>query len=338
MRNYVALLALLSFYTAHAQTVYSSCEGDSLLYEKYRYNASTLTLRWVYENDHPSKDSLKISDEIRKRMYRPLFAVHNAITLDARDTIVEMLDVKAMDKHMLKIFCFKCRVDDYWTRDCQKTLNGPRNALFIVNDDYTAYLKAHGVERLHSEGDCTGSDGYAGCRCHYAAQDFLNLLQIKKTIDTSSFIWHDPLWWQFRQYIYDYPGDISIEFHTHYSDLTYYYKWTDISPKEHYWKFRVLKDCRVDYLGAFGDKLPDAVLDTLSDKEFALFPNPVSNILTISGIREDINYILRDATGRIVQEGVSSSRQIDFRHLVQGVYFLSVLNEPYGEVRKIIKY
>lgn len=71
------------------------------------------------------------------------------------------------------------------------------------------------------------------------------------------------------------------------------------------------------------------------DRNIALYPNPSSNVVEISGIKKTENYQITDSTGKIMQSGsVSTNQKLNIQSLTNGVYFLKLEN---AEIIKFIK-
>lgn len=74
---------------------------------------------------------------------------------------------------------------------------------------------------------------------------------------------------------------------------------------------------------------------------FDIFPNPVSQILTISLLHQQQGvYIIYDSYGKLIQKNQipDINTQIDLSHLANGVYYLEVTAGTDRSVRKFIKY
>lgn len=74
---------------------------------------------------------------------------------------------------------------------------------------------------------------------------------------------------------------------------------------------------------------------------FATYPNPAGNQITLeTNLSEDAIYELRDAWGRLIQQGMVQQRQsLDLRSLPDGMYFLRLRYADGREigVEKIVK-
>lgn len=60
--------------------------------------------------------------------------------------------------------------------------------------------------------------------------------------------------------------------------------------------------------------------------EFTVYPNPANEFLFVDGIHEQLSFEIRDNLGRTVKKDVYNG-QIEISDLVQGMYFLIIINE-----------
>jgi hypothetical protein len=80
-------------------------------------------------------------------------------------------------------------------------------------------------------------------------------------------------------------------------------------------------------------------IDEFNSKSFTLYPNPVKDTFTISGVEnlKGINYFITDTSGRIINKGTISDNSnflIEVNNLKKGIYFFSTNN---GYNQKFIK-
>lgn len=78
--------------------------------------------------------------------------------------------------------------------------------------------------------------------------------------------------------------------------------------------------------------------DVADEKETMVYPNPTSGILNIQSPAKVFTDIkLLDITGKVLTPINRSSNQIDLSHYPAGLYFLTVGNNEFREVHKIVK-
>lgn len=80
-----------------------------------------------------------------------------------------------------------------------------------------------------------------------------------------------------------------------------------------------------------------AVNETTKSKEFSVYPNPVSDVLQISGLSEETDYEIYSLTGQKTGEGRTSANKLDVSHLAKGIYFIRFKNKETITRFKFIK-
>jgi len=70
---------------------------------------------------------------------------------------------------------------------------------------------------------------------------------------------------------------------------------------------------------------------------FNLYPNPITNILNIQGIDQDVNFKIYNIQGEIINQGKSVAQQIDTHLLPSGLYIFEIQNEQGIERHKVLK-
>jgi hypothetical protein len=77
--------------------------------------------------------------------------------------------------------------------------------------------------------------------------------------------------------------------------------------------------------------------DSISKSEMAIFPNPVSDILNISGVASDVGFEIYNAAGQKVNEGRTKNKTVNVSHLIKGVYFIQIKEKENSVKLKFIK-
>ena len=80
-----------------------------------------------------------------------------------------------------------------------------------------------------------------------------------------------------------------------------------------------------------------AVNETEKTKEINIYPNPVSDILNISGISSETDFEIYNSVGQKVSSGKIKDDKIDVRQLLKGVYFIQINNKVKTSRLKFIK-
>lgn len=86
-------------------------------------------------------------------------------------------------------------------------------------------------------------------------------------------------------------------------------------------------------------KLGPEVLSTneTGSESFSIFPNPVADILNISGITSDSGFEIYNAAGQKLTEGKIKNKTINVSHLLKGVYFIQIKENENAVKLKFIK-
>ena len=86
-----------------------------------------------------------------------------------------------------------------------------------------------------------------------------------------------------------------------------------------------------DYRGIFGPGL--STDDISKSQEIAVYPNPASDVLHISGISSETKFEIYNAVGQKLADGKTSDR-INIHHLVKGVYFIQIKDKKLNFIKK----
>lgn len=80
-------------------------------------------------------------------------------------------------------------------------------------------------------------------------------------------------------------------------------------------------------------------LDTIENNkpDFKIYPNPVSDVLHITGISGPVNYRVFTIDGKMIKEGILEASQINLSELSKGIYLLQLYSDLRMETKKIIK-
>lgn len=74
----------------------------------------------------------------------------------------------------------------------------------------------------------------------------------------------------------------------------------------------------------YGSPLWPLGVESITQSEFSLFPNPVANILSIDGVLEGVGYSILNSAGVVMLEGQVGSAGIKVESLPTGIYLLRV--------------
>ena len=67
-----------------------------------------------------------------------------------------------------------------------------------------------------------------------------------------------------------------------------------------------------------------ALYEIQKNQKIAIYPNPASDILNITGVKTDEDFEMYSEAGQKVSSGIISDHQINVHQLLKGVYFLQI--------------
>ncbi|RTZ46323.1 T9SS type A sorting domain-containing protein [Chryseobacterium arthrosphaerae] len=70
---------------------------------------------------------------------------------------------------------------------------------------------------------------------------------------------------------------------------------------------------------------------------FGVYPNPVNDILNITGLSGETQFEIHNAVGQLVKNGKTSNNQIHVSELAKGVYVITLNNAKVSESIKFVK-
>jgi hypothetical protein len=80
-------------------------------------------------------------------------------------------------------------------------------------------------------------------------------------------------------------------------------------------------------------------ISTTHQKTFGIYPNPANDVLHIINIKAGATYIIHNAMGRILRQGVltAGNNEIDIHSLTAGIYIIELRSEDVSVVGKFVK-
>lgn len=69
----------------------------------------------------------------------------------------------------------------------------------------------------------------------------------------------------------------------------------------------------------------NANLKSNQKNEFDVYPNPCSSTLFVNGLKNEVNYVIKDSQGKEIQNG-KTKNLIDFQYIKKGIYYLHIEN------------
>ncbi|MDX5347027.1 MAG: T9SS type A sorting domain-containing protein, partial [Hymenobacteraceae bacterium] len=139
---------------------------------------------------------------------------------------------------------------------------------------------------------------------------------------------------------YDGP-DIYDSIYSDHVELIYDYSWGDClsgCAYHRYWKFKVYFDCRVEYVGSYGNSLPVTGNKEKIEKTLTVYPNPFKEAIMVEGVTGPFQYTVTNLLGQQVLQGESESVSMNnLKELLPGLYLLTIQENDRMQTFRIIK-
>lgn len=315
---------------ANSQTVVSDCSAPDSIIELYKDDAATLALRRIYDNNFTYQDSLIVPQEHMDTVLNALLAVHNAIVLPARDTVVN-LNIHSRKNISINAYEIKADTNLPWMQNLLNwNISSGHSQLDLFNGYRQFYISS--IFNLTWTND-------AWIR-FMAPYNYYNIVQLVEPVyyfpgllgvNTSA-----------PQAYGDGP-DITHEVFIDHVQLNYFYKWGDCAAgctAHRKWTFNVYYDCTVEYVGSSGDELlPSAEVNPVQLTQLEVSPNPTTGIIVLTGMGEGTySYTITNLQGQLVEHELNTlEKVINISHLTSGQYILSVGNDKEISRSRIIK-
>lgn len=319
-----------------AQTFPSSCVVSDSVKSAYYLDANQLALRMIINQNLPSKDSIEVPEIYINQVARELYAVYNLETSE-RDTVIKLFNTHAFPTTYRGDILSSVFFNSNPIADSLQVI--PEVDSFCVK--YNIYL-----EYTHTLG---GNTQYIyDIDPKYNQKAIINFLE--PFFGSNSII---PDVGGSGVYGIGPQTDIKREVFSNYSELEYRYLWGDCEMGcafNHNWRFRIYPDCSVEYLGSYGDQLPNTLAVTTENQSEVInvYPNPTTDKLNFS-IPMDQNQVeisIFDITGKKVQfHNIKNSpskdnvlrQSIDISNLSEGLYLCNFSFDGKQILRKFIK-
>ncbi len=327
----IAILVSLLFFTQNwcfAQPVPSSCDGGSNLIASWKSDAWQITYQHLLEQNSPAINGVDLPETVHDSILRAVFAVFNAISLPARDTVIEQLEIRPVLEHDLHRVQVLVDTSFGWTAKWLDTvaLTGNSWIDFLIN---TYDLEVENVQIVPDW--VSNYDAAITLRtAKYINADFLAGL----VANSSGVIFAYGL-------KYGSDGDhVFFENKADFVEITFRHGWTDCPTGcvfHRDWLFRVFPDCSVEFVSSYGDLLGTMVAaKELPITESRVWPVPSSDFLLISAGKlngKEITVKLTGQGGQVFwnqKQPITDGRfdgSISLDWLADGLYFLILETE-----------
>jgi|694.fasta_scaffold58375_2 hypothetical protein len=322
MKKLLLILAIICNFNANSQLFNSSCIAKDSFNKRYINTVDLLTLRRTYWDNKPFKDSVNIDPKLSDTFYKCLATIYNIPNLKALDTIFRILYIK--NDEWLDQIAITSDTNYLFTRNLRNNIFPTTNdTLDSIMNKYNYSIDT--LQGVASYGEPLYSKVIKSTKNWnrpVIIKEIKNIKSIKYLSEGFGYI--------------NYNTMILDTMYKDYMILNFRYGWGDCPAGCTIWRnwlFKVYYDCRVEYLGSKGAKLPFENNSVLEQKiqNIDVYPNPSKDKIHLSFEfnTQDIYYTISDLTGKRIVENrkLSKSRTIEFDdELKCGLYFL-ILND-----------
>lgn len=320
---------------SNAQDIASKCTGPDAVKSLYFTDAQGLALKRILELNSVYKDSVAIHPTSTDSIMRALMAVYNATSLPERDTVVNLYRIHCYPYQALNSSAILADKTLPWVIDMKNDIFPTSNA--AVNTLMTKY-------RLHKSYYTEWGDALI----FFKSDSNLNRVALVQEWSAITPVRTEP-------YLNSVAGDGSMIYvdtvTPTYTQLRYEYRCGDCPAGCIYrraWQFKVWKDCSVTYIGSYGDDLSASGCEPLpSDpteiipiavKDISVYPNPFSDIITISDLTGKTKYSLVNTLGVVLSSGeIDKDSDISLKGIASGIYWLNLVSSEQVKTLKMIK-
>lgn len=313
---FILLYGSLSM-SSRAQTVASDCNAPDSIKTRYMTGADMLAVKEILVRDLSYKDSVRIPQNWTDTFLRPMLAIYNAVSLPARDTVVNRFFINAPYGQVMNQHLFRADTNLLWMKNFK---NGIVPSGYAPVDDLMSefelqfyHYSPHPV--LPTAAIYTKSDSNYNMK---ALRDRFLAIPDIMSADAP---------WSFTLPMFD----ITAEILPDHVALVYSYGWGDCMSGcfyRRFWKFLVYPDCSVTYAGSYGDLLTGTGIPVAAPGfQVAVQPNPFRDFLTINNAAAAFGTLhLYDVMGRVVisRQLPPGKQQLETASLPAGWYYYRI--------------
>lgn len=296
--------------TTTGQPFIDNCDASPEVIALYQDDADRLAMRRTFRNSTTWMDSARIDPEWSLTALNALVAVHNS-TLPERDTVVDLLNIHTFPNPNLRSLIVSAQTWPDWMQEL-RVGNIPTGVAWLdsIMTDHSLVLSNYYTWPTNYDVVVFGSSVN------------WNMLGIAALFTGKpGYLWAE---------LNSYGGggnNITDSVHTDHVSITYSHAWGDCMVGcmyRRYWTFNVFPDCSVEFAGSTGNYLPGYMnIGEQVQEVIRVYPNPVQDILHVSGTGQDHVVSILSSDGRIVQRSKLQAGVLDVSLLSPGYYFLN---------------
>lgn len=308
----ITILILLSISAFGSDEAYN-CSGSESTKQLYKDDAYQLAVERIEETNSNYIDSALIPKQVSDTLLNALIAVYNS-TFPQRDTIIDVYNIHAFQEVDLKSIRLVADSTLPWVAELSnyKLNTGNRTIDSIIT---TFNLKV------------TNAWPYYGSNYSITltSEKNINTKALTKNLDTIQGIasirtdGHAGDGGRIDYLIY--PDSIN---------LIYSYGWGDCPSgcmSRHYWKFKVLPNCEVEFISSHGDIIPATSIYNVMISTKTLYPNPCRDFITLPLNIDIATFKIYNSLGvEVHSESITNKTSIDISNLKSGLYYISIID------------
>lgn len=314
MKFILPVVLLFQFVNAFSQKVTSSCIAPDDIIKLYQSDADRLTITKFKTTNSPYLDSVQIPKAHSDTFLRALLAVYNASALPCRDSIVSLYNIHCFPYINLNDITIVADPNTQWMKNLKDNVT-PTGNTYIDNLISKFKLKkvSYSENNPNPPGHLVRFKAEVNCNIEALSTAFKKDINVYSAYASSSV------------------GDgnrIIATIQSDYVQLDYQYRWGDCPAGciyKHHWIINVYYDCSVELVSNYGDLYNSSNLFFSTIPRLSVYPNPVSNELTVYGLNPLFNYKILDLQGQLLEEGITYNGHISgFNAFSSGLYLLQV--------------
>jgi hypothetical protein len=315
-----------------AQSTPTLCDAPDSIKALYQDDADLMALKQTLQQGTVWKDSVTINPQLSDSNMRALLAVYNATGLAARDTVIN-LRITNFPLPSMNILELVVDTNENWL---QSWRNG--NYANTGNPFVDSLSAKYGISTEPFRIYPVSTQYVRVVTTNYNLEALAEIMKLASGVIHSNSL------------IIRGGGDsISAIFNNNTALITYSHGWyipTSLGcytgcPYHRYWQFQVdLSDCSVQYLGSYGDVLPQNYVSVSENAAVPLqfYPNPFSEFINLENVALGTAFRLYAYNGQLVREGHLEQDKIsNLQDLPAGVYLLKIGDGQQAQQVRLLK-
>lgn len=317
-----------------AQHSSAPCDASDSIKAIYQYDADMMALKQTLRQGTIWKDSITINPSLSARNLKALISVYNATALAARDTVINLNVSNFPSSFSMNLMRLAVDTSESWINEWEKGNYTSTGYAYIDSLALKYGLSTEPFRTLFMD----------TAHIVEVVTDNFNLFAFSEAMLIA-----DGVVFAYPGIIYGQRDSISARFANDTAWLTYTYGWNIPvnfkcpagCPYRRFWEFKVnLSNCSVQYLGSYGDVLPQNIMgqEEVFSESRQVYPNPFDNTIYLDDVPLGSPYKIYTYHGQLVRQGVLREGQIsNLQDLPAGVYLLRLGGESKVQSHRLLK-